>query len=121
MSGHFWGKSCSFDLTYALFVMPICSFGCFPFWFRGQDLGSDCVNSRPLLTFSFFQFSTAHVQKLDDALIWFVTLSNREATCLIFIPIMVEIHEALFSCTAVVQALDSMTLNKININFLISS
>ena len=32
-------------LHFDLFVMSICSFGCFPFWFRGQDLSSDCVSS----------------------------------------------------------------------------
>ena len=49
------------------------------FNFRGLDLGSDC--------FSF----------------WSLT------ACLVFNPIMVEGYAALFSCTAVVQASDSMT------------
>ena len=29
----------------------VCSFGSFQFWFRGQDLGSDCLSSWTLLTF----------------------------------------------------------------------
>ena len=33
----------------------------------------------------------------------------RQAACLVFNPIMVEGYAALFSCTAVVQASDSMT------------
>ena len=33
----------------------------------------------------------------------------RQTTCLVFNPIMVEGYAALFSCTAVVQASDSMT------------
>ena len=33
----------------------------------------------------------------------------RQATCLVFNPIMVEGYAALFSCTAIVQASDSMT------------
>ena len=33
----------------------------------------------------------------------------RQAACLVFNPIMVEACAALFSCTAVVQASDSMT------------
>ena len=33
----------------------------------------------------------------------------RPTTCLVFNPIMVEGYAALFSCTAVVQASDSMT------------
>ena len=33
----------------------------------------------------------------------------RQTACLVFNPIMVEGYAALFSCTAVVQALDSMT------------
>ena len=33
----------------------------------------------------------------------------RQTACLVFNPIMVEGHAALFSCTAVVQASDSMT------------
>ena len=33
----------------------------------------------------------------------------RQTACLVFIPIMVEGYAALFSCTAVVQASDSMT------------
>ena len=33
----------------------------------------------------------------------------RQTACLVFNPIMVEGYAALFSCTAVVQASDSMT------------
>ena len=33
----------------------------------------------------------------------------RQTACLVFNPIMVEVYAALFSCTAVVQASDSMT------------
>ena len=33
----------------------------------------------------------------------------RQTACLVFNPIIVEGHAALFSCTAVVQASDSMT------------
>ena len=33
----------------------------------------------------------------------------RQTACLVFNPIMVECYAALFSCTAVVQASDSMT------------
>ena len=33
----------------------------------------------------------------------------RQTACLVFNPIMVDDYAALFSCTAVVQALDSMT------------
>ena len=40
--------------TVCSLVMSICSFGCFPFWFPGQDLGSVCVSSWSLLTFYFF-------------------------------------------------------------------
>ena len=32
------GKSCSFDQPYFLFVMSICSFGCFPFGFESGTL-----------------------------------------------------------------------------------
>ena len=45
MSGHLLGKSNSSGLPYALFVMSVCSFGCFPFCFRGKDIDSDCVSS----------------------------------------------------------------------------
>ena len=45
------GKSCSFGQQYVLFIMSICSFGCFQFWFRGQNIGSDFVSSWSLLTF----------------------------------------------------------------------
>ena len=31
----------------------ICSFGCFPFKFRGREFGSDCAGSWPLLSSSF--------------------------------------------------------------------
>ena len=34
---------------------------------------------------------------------------KRQTTCLVFNPIMVEGYAALFSCTAVVQASDSVT------------
>ena len=30
--------------------MSICNFSYFPFWFRDQDFGSDCINSWQLLT-----------------------------------------------------------------------
>ena len=30
--------NCSFGLTYDLFVMSICGFGCFPFGFDGRTL-----------------------------------------------------------------------------------
>ena len=33
----------------------------------------------------------------------------RQTSCLVFNPIMVEVYAALFSCTAVVQASDSVT------------
>ena len=35
----------------------------------------------------------------------------RQTACLVFNPIMVEGYAALFSCTAVVQASDSMTVS----------
>ena len=35
----------------------------------------------------------------------------RQTACLVFNPIMVEVYAALFSCTAVVQASDSMTVS----------
>ena len=47
------GKSYSFGQPYVLFIMSICNFGCFPFCFRGHDLGSDCISSWSLLTFYF--------------------------------------------------------------------
>ena len=37
------------------------------------------------------------------------SLDMRRTACLVFNPIMVEGYAALFSCTAVVQASDSMT------------
>ena len=37
------------------------------------------------------------------------SLDMRQTACLVFNPIMVEGYAALFSCTAVVQASDSMT------------
>ena len=29
----------------SLCVLAVCGFGCFPFWFLGLDLGSDCFSS----------------------------------------------------------------------------
>ena len=69
LSDHLLGKSCSFGQSYVLFVMSICSFGCFPFWFRGQDLGSDCVSFWSLLTFylwnvAFYKFMRNRVKAI---------------------------------------------------------
>lgn len=53
---HKWppfGQSCSFGQPCVLFVMSICNFGCFPFWFPGQDLGSDCSVPGHYLPFTF--------------------------------------------------------------------
>ena len=38
-------KSCAFGQPYVIFVMSTSNFGCFPFWFGWQDLGSDCASS----------------------------------------------------------------------------
>ena len=66
-------KSCAFGQLYVIFVMSICNFGCFPFWFGWQDLGSDCASSGALLTFIFFQVkvfkhthSSMYTQKFVD-------------------------------------------------------
>ena len=40
---------------------------------------------------------------------WYILDIMRQTACLVFNPIMVEGYAALFSCTAVVQASDSMT------------
>ena len=37
----------------SLCVVSLCIFGYYPFWFRGQDFGSDCTSSWSLLTFYF--------------------------------------------------------------------
>ena len=34
---------------YPLFIIFVCFFVCFQFWFRGQDFGSDCSSSRLFL------------------------------------------------------------------------
>ena len=41
--------------------------------------------------------------------VWYTLDIMRQTACLVFNPIMVEGYAALLSCTAVVQALDSMT------------
>ena len=33
------------NITFDLFIYVSCSFGCFPFWFRVQKIGSDCASS----------------------------------------------------------------------------
>ena len=38
IGGHLMGKSCSFSYPYVLFVMSICSFGCFQLSFKGSNL-----------------------------------------------------------------------------------
>ena len=40
---------------------------------------------------------------------WYTLDIMRQTACLVFNPIMVECYAAIFSCTAVVQASDSMT------------
>ena len=40
---------------------------------------------------------------------WYSLNMMRQTACLVFNPIMVEGYAAFFSCTAVVQATDSMT------------
>ena len=44
-----------------LSFLSSCCFGCFPFWFRGQDCGSDCASSWPLFTFYFTLSSPLNV------------------------------------------------------------
>ena len=39
---------CTF-ISFVKCIMSICSFGYFPFWFRGRDFGSDCTSSCSLL------------------------------------------------------------------------
>ena len=48
-----WERSAHSVNRIFFFGMSICRFGCFPFWFRGQDLGSDCVCSWSFLTYYF--------------------------------------------------------------------
>ena len=42
-----WLTKCSLFIYYVF----ICNFGCFPFWFRGRDFGSDCISSWSILIF----------------------------------------------------------------------
>ena len=42
---------------------------------------------------------------------WYSLDIMRQTACLVFNPIMVECYAALFSCKAVVQASDSMTVS----------
>ena len=41
-----FGKNLLTRLTVcSLCIMSICNFGCFQFWFRGQDFGSNCMRA----------------------------------------------------------------------------
>ena len=42
--------------------MSICSFGCFPFRFRGRELGYDCASSWSLLSFKFSVASLLQIE-----------------------------------------------------------
>ena len=47
-----FGKELRPQLTIcSLCIMPICCLNYFPFWFNGQDIGSDCVSSWSMLIF----------------------------------------------------------------------
>ena len=46
---------CSLD------IMSVCNFGCFSFWLRGQDFGSDWTSSWSLLTFFLFDKETRRI------------------------------------------------------------
>ena len=43
----------SFTAVCSLCIHSVCNFGCFRFWFRGQDFGSDCTSFWSLLNFTF--------------------------------------------------------------------
>ena len=42
-----------------------CSFGCFPFRFRGREFGSDCASSWPLLSFYLSEMIAFNTMILD--------------------------------------------------------
>ena len=46
LSGHLLGKAAHLvDHMFSLYILTICNFSYFPFWFCGLDLGSDCFGS----------------------------------------------------------------------------
>ena len=57
----FWERAAYSANRKFYFVMSSCSFGGFLFWFRGQDLGSDCVSSSSSLTFYFLLLQEDYV------------------------------------------------------------
>ena len=75
-----FGKELTRLIVCSLSLMSICNFNYFPFWFLGQDLGSDCTSCWSLLTFFFSlvsQLTNVQSTKSEAA----VTVRKKSVSC----------------------------------------
>ena len=72
------GKSCSFSLPRVPFVNCGQFMYLFPFWFWGQDVGSDCISSWSLLIFLLFsKFYRRHYELVSKFNVGLKTLLHQ--------------------------------------------